>query len=120
MIDVLDPGAPRLPWSAELSTLDTLPSPGCRKVYVDPDVAVTAATIRHADGSALTMTWQNCPYLGLWFDNGTYSREPVVALEPSLAFRDSLALAVELDSAPTLTTGRDLAWAIEIAFSPTT
>jgi galactose mutarotase-like enzyme len=120
VIDVLDPGGVSVPWSRELSTLDALPPLGIRKVYVEPEQTVVAATIRHTDGSSLTMTWQDCPYLGLWFDNGLYSSQPVVALEPSLAFRDSLSLAIQLGRAPILTTDHELRWALDIAFAPTT
>ena len=120
VIDVLDPGQPALPWSAGLATVDTLPEGGCRKLYVPPGTHATEATLRHPDGAALTMTWQNCPYLGFWFDNRAYSREPVVAIEPSLGFRDSLAWAVEHGDAPVLTPERDLRWSLEVAISPAT
>jgi hypothetical protein len=118
VIDVLDPRGQSVPWSQELSTLDSLSPSGIRKVYVNPEQLVVAATVRHSDGAALTMTWENCPYLGLWFDNGLYSSQPVIALEPSLAFRDSLALAVELGRAPMLAADRELHWALEVAFAP--
>ena len=119
VVDVIDPGQPTLAWTTELATTDSLPEGGCRKVYVDPSVRADRATLRHPDGASLTMTWLNCPYLGLWFDNGAYSREPVVAIEPSLGFRDSLAWAVEHGHAPILAPGRELRWSLEVAISAT-
>jgi hypothetical protein len=119
VMDVVDPSQPMVPWSARLATVDSLPERGFRKLYVDPAAHAAAATLRHPDGAALTMTWQNCPYLGLWFDNRVYSREPVVAIEPSLGFRDSLAWAVEHGRAPLLAPGHDLRWSLEVAISAT-
>ena len=120
VVDVINPRQPVLAWSAELATVDSLPAGGCRKVYVDPAVHADRATLRHPDGASLTMTWRNCPYLGLWFDNGAYSREPVVAIEPSLGYRDSLAWAIEHGDAPILARGRDLRWSLEVAISAAT
>jgi hypothetical protein len=115
VVDVLDPDQPSVPWSSALATVDTLPAGGCRKLYVDPATTIGAATLQHADGSALTMSWQQCRYLGLWFDNCAYSHEPVVAIEPSLGFRDSLAWAVEHGVAPALPPGETVRWSLEVA-----
>lgn len=120
VVDVIDPSGPLVAWSAELATLDSLPDRGCRKVYVDPLNRADTATLRHPDGATLTLSWQNCPYLGLWFDNRAYSREPVVAIEPSLGFRDSLSWAVEHGHAPMLSPGRDLHWSLELALGSAT
>ena len=120
VVDVIDPRQPVLGWSAELATVDSLPAGGCRKVYVDPAVRADHATLRLPDGASLTMTWRNCAYLGLWFDNGAYSREPVVAIEPSLGYRDSLSWAVEHGDSPILAPGRELRWSLEVAISAAT
>lgn len=117
VIDVLDAAQPRMSWSKELATVDSLPDGGCRKLYVNPGTQVDAATLRHPDGAALTMSWQNCPYLGLWFDHGAFSRQPVVAIEPSLGFRDSLSWAVKHGRSATLIPGRDLQWSLSIEMS---
>jgi galactose mutarotase-like enzyme len=113
VVDVLD-GDTALPWTSALATVDTLPVGGCRKVYVDPAVAVGEATLVRADGSELTMTWTGCPYLGLWFDNRAYAAEPVVAIEPSTGFRDSLAFAIGASRASMLLPGRPLRWSLEL------
>jgi hypothetical protein len=120
VVDVLDPDQPVLSWSAGLATVDSLPDGGCRKLYVAPDSRAGSATLRHPDGADLTMSWQNCAYLGLWFDNRAYSREPVVAIEPSLGFRDSLSWAVEHGDAPVLAPGHDLRWSLEVGITPAT
>lgn len=117
VIDVIDPAQPMLPWSADLAMVDSLPAGGCRKLYLEPDRSIDSAILRHPDGAELTMSWTNCPYLGLWFDNRAYSREPVIAIEPSLGFRDSLAWALEQGRAPVLARGTELSWSLEIAIS---
>ena len=120
VVDVIDPAAPVVPWSPELATVDTLPDHGYRKVYVEPLTHTDRATLRHPDGATLTLSWQHCPYLGLWFDNRAYSSVPVVAIEPSLGFRDSLSWAVENGDAPALAPGQDLHWSLDVAIGPAT
>jgi hypothetical protein len=117
VIDVIDPAGPTLAWSADLAIVESLPTGGCRKLYLEPDHPVDSAILRYPDGAKLTMSWTNCPYLGLWFDNGAYSREPVIAIEPALGFRDSLAWALEQGRAPMLALGTELSWSLEIAIS---
>ncbi len=120
VVDVIDPDQPLVRWSSELASLDSLPEGGCRKVYVAPVSRVATATLRHPDGAALTMSWQNCDYLGLWFDNRRYSSEPVIAIEPSLGFRDSLAWAVEHGHATVLAPGIEISWSLEVSMSAAT
>ena len=120
VVDVLDPTQPVLPWSADLATLDTLPAGGSRKLYVDPETQVGSATLRHPDGAGLRMSWANCPFLGLWFDNRAYSQHPVIAIEPSLGYRDSLSWAVQHGYAPELGPDSPLEWSLEIAISGAT
>lgn len=115
VVDVLDPSTPAAAWSPELATIDTVDVGGCRKVYVDPDTVVDRARLVRADGSSLTLRWSDaCPYLGIWFDAGAYSREPVIAIEPATAYFDSLETAVLLGRVPTLEPGVPLSWWVEL------
>jgi galactose mutarotase-like enzyme len=120
VVDVLDPSQPVLAWSNDLATTDTLPDRGCRKLYVHPGTQIDSATLRHPDGVSLTMSWTNCPFVGLWYDNGAFAREPVIAIEPSLGYRDSLAWAVVHGHAPTLGPDHPLEWSVEIAIDAAT
>jgi hypothetical protein len=115
VVDVLSPDNDHLQWSAAIASIDSLKPGGFRKVYADPVTPVSSATLRHPDGAALTLSWEGCPYLGLWFDNGVYASEPVVAIEPSLAFRDSLAWAVKNGTHATIEPGKTLRWSLEVA-----
>ena len=49
-----------------------------------------------SDGSTLRLEWHPAalPYLGVWVDEGRWNTAPTVALEPTNAYYDSLALAV--------------------------
>lgn len=115
VVDVLDPGSAVQPWSTELATIDTLADGTCRKVYVDPAKPVDSARLVRADGRGLTLRWSAAaPYLGLWFDNREYARQPVIALEPATAFYDSLATAIGLGRAPMLEPGHPLHWWVEV------
>lgn len=115
VVDVLDPAEPLLPWTPERATIDTVPRGGCRKVYVPPSVSARGARLVRADGRALELRWSlACPYVGVWFDGTAYSREPVIAIEPSTGYFDSLATAVERGRVPVLAPGRPLHWWVEV------
>ncbi|NEN06248.1 hypothetical protein G3T36_10205 [Diaminobutyricibacter tongyongensis] len=120
VVDVLDAGLPALPWSASLAGIDTVDTGGCRKLYVDPATRTSSARLVHSDGAAVTFGWSDAaPYLGIWFDNRAYSREPVIALEPATGYFDSLATAVTLDRVARVEPGRPLEWSLAAAFRAT-
>jgi hypothetical protein len=115
VVDVMDPSLPASVWSPGLATIDTVAGGGCRKVYVAPDSPVDRARLVRPEGSSLTLRWSAaCPYLGIWFDAGAYSAQPVIALEPATAYFDSLETAIGLGRAPTLEPGVPLAWWVEL------
>jgi galactose mutarotase-like enzyme len=69
----------------------------CRKFYVPPETPISWAALQHqASGSTLRLEWHPAalPYLGVWVDEGRWNTAPTVALEPTNAYYDSLALAV--------------------------
>ena len=115
VVDVLDPAEPLLPWTPALATIDTVSPGGCRKVYAAPSASARGARLVRADGRALELRWSlACPYVGVWFDRTAYSREPVIAIEPSTGYFDSLATAVERARVPVLDPGRALHWWVEV------
>ncbi|WP_426592575.1 hypothetical protein ACPPVS_12435 [Cellulomonas sp. McL0617] len=114
-VDVLDPARPRVPWRPDLLTLADVPAGAWRKLYVDPAERVSSATLVQPDGSRLRFAWSpECRYLGLWFDDGAYAEHPVIAIEPTLGFADSLAAAADLGTCPLLSPGTPLRWWVEV------
>lgn len=117
-VDVLaTPPAP-VGLSPELLAVATVPADGCRKLYLEPDRRAAEARLVRPDGTAVRLTWDVAvaPYLGIWFDRGAYSREDVVALEPSTGFYDSLAGALDAGRVPVVAPGTELAWWCEVSF----
>ncbi len=116
VVDVLDARLPLHRWSPELASIDTVPHAGTRKLYVDPERPAHGAHLVRGDGARLAIEWsRQCPYLGLWFDNAAISREPVIAIEPSTGYFDSLERAVASSSVAWLTPGRPLSWWVRLA-----
>jgi len=115
VVDVLTEEHLSEPWDERLMSIDCVGRGSHRKLYLPPEHAASSATLVHADGSALTLRWsQECHYLGLWFDNASIAERPVIAIEPSVAYANSLALTVEGGRAPVIHPRAPLRWWIEI------
>jgi hypothetical protein len=88
------------------------------KYYVDPDVEIRSVTLRHGDGAQLSMSWTGeLPYLGLWFDRSSYSRNDVIALEPTTGLFDSCEVAQRLGRVPIIKPYSNFSWSLEMLFS---
>jgi galactose mutarotase-like enzyme len=119
VVDVLLEPAERMPWSPDLATIDSMPSRGVRKLYADPSASAREASLTRPDAGELRMSWTpNCPYLGLWFDNRGFSREAVIAIEPSTGYYDSLGRALANGRVAVLKVGDPLEWSIEVVVNP--
>ena len=117
VVDVLDPARPEVDWTGELATIDTVEPGGYRKVYPTPERSVQAARLVRPEGT-LAITWsEECPYVGVWFDGAAYSREPVIAVEPTTGYFDALDTAVRLGRVPTLAPGAPLRWWVRLDVS---
>lgn len=115
VVDVLDPAVATVPWTSELASIDTVAPGGCRKVYAPLAVGVSRARIVRPEGRALELEWSGeCPYVGVWFDGAAYSPEPVIAIEPSTGYYDSLDRAVAAGLVPMIEPGHPLTWWLEV------
>ncbi len=87
-----------------------------RKYYIPPEQPVASAALVQEDiGRRLEMSWHDvfAPYLGVWVDEGMYSRKTTVALEPASGYYDSLTLAMANHRAATLPAGSVMTWWVE-------
>lgn len=118
VFDVMVEPAVPVPLEPGLCRVDTLEPGGCRKFYLGPEDRAAAAHLVRRGGRSLTMTWDPTvtPYLGVWLDRCAYSREPVVAIEPSTGYYDSLAPALERALVPVVAAGSTLSWWCELSF----
>lgn len=117
IMDVFATPIVRAEWNESTSSIDSVEMGSCRKFYVAPDEMVTRAQIQRPD-AVLTLQWaETCPLLGVWFDNGAFSREPVIALEPSTGYFDSLETAVRHGLVSRLAADEPLRWWIDISAS---
>lgn len=96
-----------------------LPPGTSRKFYLHPDDRAEGVLIRQPGGASLTMTWSaECAHVGIWLDHADYSREPVLAVEPSSGYYDSLATAAETGLVPWLEPGVPFTWWVRLAQEP--
>ncbi|MGZ0148687.1 hypothetical protein ACXJJ3_16560 [Kribbella sp. WER1] len=115
-VDAFDrPGHRFVLTDADLS-IDSVAAGGCRKFYLDPAVPADSAALVVPGAGRLRLRWDGdiAPYVGLWFDNRAYAREPVIAIEPSTGYYDSLARAVENDAVLRLRAGKPVRWTMEV------
>jgi hypothetical protein len=112
----------KLPGSGEIE-LDRVgegPARSCRKFYVSPEQASSyAGLLRPSARGLLGLKWdsQRVPYLGVWVDEGHFSHEPVVALEPANGYMDSLENAHLRGTAMFLAPQSSLVWTILLALT---
>ena len=112
VVDVAEPTT-RLAWSDDLASLRGTGS--SRKLYVAPNERVSSAALVLASGRELRLSWSSaCSYLGLWFDNAAYSRESVIAIEPSTGYLDSLERAAAAGLVAKINRERPLTWSLAI------
>jgi len=87
------------------------------KAFVDPAVRADAAVLHGGGRRALRIEWspEQLPYLGLFWDNGEFAAEPVVAVEPSTAWGEKLSTAAGEGRVLTLRHGRPLEWTLHLS-----
>lgn len=91
----------------------------CRKFYAPPEQPLAAASLRQGDsGRGLYMRWDAAiaPYVGVWIDEGTYTRTTTAALEPGSGYYDSLALALRNQRVATVAAGEQVGWWLDVRF----
>ena len=91
------------------------------KAFVDPAVRTDAAVLLLPSGRSLRLGWdpEQLPYLGLFWDNGEFAAEAVLAVEPSTAWGERLSTAVQQGRALTVARDLPLAWTLDLAVGET-
>lgn len=116
VVDVLADGAPTVDLTPQLASIDSVAPGGCRKLYIEPASPIRRAALVRLDGPALELSWSaECPYTGLWFDNRAFSRDPVIAVEPSTGYFDSLEWAVANGTVASVSPAAPLRWWVELS-----
>lgn len=90
------------------------------KVWLHPADQVAHLTLLDR-GCSLTMSWRPqriLRNLAILWDNAAFSRQRVVAVEPSTADDESLAVVAGRTSAATLGAGRSRSWRIDLDVAP--
>ncbi|WP_248761149.1 hypothetical protein [Pseudarthrobacter sp. SSS035] len=88
------------------------------KVWMEGPAHGGAVTVQDA-GSMLRMQWQgqHLRHLAILWDNGEFSSQRVLAIEPANAGHDALSAAIDADDVVTLPAGESLRWSIELSAS---
>ena len=88
-----------------------------RKFFVPPEKRINwVGLIRHATNDWLRLDWDatQVPYFGVWMDEGFFSHESVVALEPITGFYDNLETAWEKQRITTIDAGKTKTWVLKV------
>lgn len=115
---------PARQWPRLGATLDDFEHGWSQKVFARATSEHSMVSLTDSDGARLTMRWRSsdAPYLGIWLDNCSLSRHPVIALEPTNGHDDALdeALATPGAKGPWLVGARSSRdWRLEIELSET-
>jgi galactose mutarotase-like enzyme len=90
------------------------------KFYVPPTQGIASAALRQGNvARKLIMVWDSsvAPYLGVWVDEGTYTKTATVALEPATGYYDSLALAQANGRVSIVPKDGEMRWWMQVAFA---
>lgn len=120
VVDAIDPAATTRALSQDLCGISSLARGGTRKFYTPATVRVAAATLVHPDGARLGFRWDDTlvQWVGVWMDRAAFSREDVIAIEPSTGWFDSASAAASNGTCAWLAADAPLQWWLEIDLRP--
>ena len=93
------------------------PAGGSLKTFVARGQPVDTVTIEGPGESAISLGWDavRLPFLGLFWDNREFGREPVFSVEPTTGFGDLVSAAMADDAVAMLSREKPLVWWIDIS-----
>lgn len=97
----------------------TMPAGTSLKAFVDPEIRADAAVLSLPTGRSLRLDWDSrqLPYLGVFWDNGEFAAEPVLAVEPSTGWGERLSAATRQKRVLTVSLERPLEWELQLSVS---
>lgn len=111
------PKGTRLPWPGDgQPALEGVGEGEARKLYLPTRLRADWCALEEPDGSSLRLNWdpELVPYLGIWIDHGLAARQPVVALEPTTGYYDSLERADRDGRVSVISPGRPLQFTLTV------
>jgi galactose mutarotase-like enzyme len=105
--------------SAGLSVADALVQGTAKKLFARAVPAEVLVSLVDGDGGSLSLRWagSQVPWVGIWLDNCSLSRRPVVAIEPTNAPDDSLEVAERVGQSWVLAPGATRRWSLDATVS---
>jgi len=105
-----------VPWNGDLVVERDVKWGDDRMLYATPEAVVAEAAIVDRSGELLRLTWDHsfAPYLGIWMDNGRYTDQLVVALEPTNGFFDDVSRAWGSGQVGLFAPGQRLSWWVNV------
>ncbi len=99
-----------------LDLVDAVPAGTSRKLFLDPSARLSTVRMIDARGTSLTMSWRldELAYLGVWLDHGHLSQHPVLSIEPTNGFGDSLQRCVDRSSIAPIPGHTSRTWTISV------
>ena len=97
-----------------------LPAGTSVKAFLPPGTMADSATLNRGGGQSLRLSWDPAAlgFLGLFWDNGEFAAEPVLAIEPATGWGDSLSHAVASGRAMSVSAAAPRIWHLDLAVVP--
>ena len=95
----------------------TMPAGTSLKAFIAPETRADAAVLSLPTGRSLRLDWDSTqlPYLGLFWDNGEFAAEPVLAVEPSTGWGERLSAAARQQRVLAVSQGQHLEWELHLS-----
>lgn len=90
------------------------------KAFLPPGVTADSATLNLGREQSLRLSWDPTalPYLGLFWDNGEFAADPVLAIEPATGWGDSLSQAVASGRVMSVSAAAPMRWHLDLSVVP--
>lgn len=121
VLEVTSRGTRAVKLSPELLAVDGLDDGQFRKIVLPSAARVHRASVVHADGSWLQLSWDGevVPFLAVYLERRTFTASECLAIEPMTGWYDSLADAVSRGLVTRAWPGHPVRWHLEVTAGST-